>query len=98
MSYLSELTNHKITLSQFLGKSVAYLNNKLGITVTDEAVDAGVNHLVTTTDTIETAVKAYISNVLPALPAALAVAASNAVIATIDAAIAGAGNVIKDNN
>lgn len=98
MSYLSDLKNHKITLSQFLGKSVAYLNTKLGITVTDAAVDAGVNHLDEMTDKIETAVTTYISAVLPALPAALAVAASNAVIATLDAAIAGAGNVIKDNN
>jgi hypothetical protein len=98
MSYFSQLKSHQITAKQFLAKSTAYLKAKLGITVSDDAVDAAVGAADALTNAVEMAVKGYISSVLPQLPAELATSAATAVLNHLDAAIAGAGNVIKDNN
>jgi hypothetical protein len=98
MSYVSELKNKQIDAKGFLAKSVRYLKEKLGFTITDEAVDHAVSATDKLTDAIEAVVKTYIATTLPQLPAALATSAATAVLHHIDAAIAGAGNVIKDNN
>lgn len=98
MSYLSELKNGKISASEFLAKSTNYLKRKLGASVSDEDVDDAVKAVDKMTDAVETAVHLYIKTSLPALPAAIAVSAATAVLNHIDAAIAGAGNVIKENN
>lgn len=98
MSYLSQLKNHQITTKQFLAKSVTYLATKLGVTVSDEKVDEAVKAVDDVTDKIEQIITAYLAAQLPALPAAIATAATTAALNTIDAAIAGAGNVIKENN
>lgn len=98
MSYLSQLKNHQITAKVFLAKSTRYLKEKAGLTVSDDAVDAAVAAADKLTDAVETAVKAYIASTLPQLPAELAASAATAVLTHLDAAIAGAGNVIKANN
>ncbi len=98
MSYLSELIHKRISAAQFLAKSAKYLSTKTGFAPTDAQVDAVVSATDKVTDDIETAIAAYLSAHLPALPAAIAVSATTAALGVIDAAIAGAGNVIKDNN
>lgn len=96
MSYLSELKNHQISLSQFVGKSVVYLQTKLGLTVSDKAVDEATASTTKFVNDLEGVALAWIQATLPALPAAVATAAANAALNVVDAAIAGAGNVIKD--
>jgi hypothetical protein len=98
MSYLSQLKNKQIGAKTFLAKSVRYLKEKLGLTVSDAAVDQAVAAADQLTDAVEAAVKIYLAATLPQLPAVLATSAATTVLAHIDAAIAGAGNVIKDNN
>lgn len=98
MSYLSNLISHKMTAKQFLANSVVYLKTKLGITVSDDAVDRAISAADALTDVVEAAVKAYIASTLPQLPAELATSAATAVLTHLDAAIAGAGNVIKQAN
>lgn len=98
MSYLSELLRGKSSAKETLAKSVRYLKNKLGVTVSDKAVDDAVKATDKLTDAIQVAVQTYIATTVPQLPAALATSAVTAVLNHIDAAIAGAGNVIKDNN
>ncbi len=98
MSYLSQLKNHQITAKQFLAKSVTYLATKTGLTVSDEAVDHAVQATDDLTDKLELVLGAFIRAHLPALPAAIATSAATAALNVVDAAVAGAGNVIKDNN
>jgi hypothetical protein len=98
MSYLSQLKNRQLDAKGFLAKSVRYLKDKLGITVSDTSVDRAVTATDHLTDAVEVAVRAYLATALPQLPAALATSAATAVLNHIDAAIAGAGNVVKDNN
>jgi hypothetical protein len=98
MSYLSQLKARQITAKEFLAKSVAYLKAKVGLTVSDEAVDDAVAAAEILIDAVEAAVKAYLASALPQLPAALAASAATGVLNHIDAAIAGAGNVVKANN
>lgn len=96
MSYLSQLRNRQISTKQFLAKSVNYLSAKMGLTVSDAAVDAAVARTDHLTDTLNDLIGGYIKAALPGLPAAIAIAATNAALNTIDAAIAGAGQAIKD--
>jgi hypothetical protein len=98
VSYLTDLIHKRIDAAKFLGQSVHFLKDKLGISVNDATVDAAVKASDKLTDVIEAAVKTYIATTLPQLPAALATSAATAVLHHLDAAIAGAGNVIKDNN
>lgn len=98
MSYLSQLKNRQISAKEFLAKSVGYLSRKLGVTVSDQKVDEAVAALDRVTDDVETALAAYLSTHVPGLPVAIATAATTAALNVIDAAIAGAGNVIKENN
>jgi len=97
-SYASQLKNHQITFKQFLVKSVTYLKNELGLSVSDEAVDVTVKATDELTDVLEAAIVTYLELHLPKIPAEIAISAATAALATIDAAIAGAGNVIKENN
>lgn len=98
MSYFSQLKRNQITAKEFLAKSVGYLSRKLGVTVSDEKVDEAVQAVDNVTDQVEAALAKYIAAHVPGLPAVIAVAATNAALNVIDAAIAGAGNVIKENN
>lgn len=99
MSYLSELLNRQITAKDFLAKSITYLKAKVGLTVSDEAVDTAVEATDKFTDALQVAAEAYIATHFPALPAqVIATAAVTQLLNTIDAAAAGAGNVIKANN
>lgn len=98
MSYFSQLLHGRATAAETLAKSVGYLKRKLGITVSDEAVDAAVKATDEFTDALEAVVATYLAANLPALPAILAKHASTSVLNLIDSAVAGAGAVIKENN
>jgi len=87
-----------MSASEVLAKSVVYLKTKLGITVSDEKVDEAVKATDALTDQLEAILKAYLATQLPALPAAVASQAVTAALNTLDAAIAGAGAVVKANN
>ena len=99
MSYLSQLKNNQITIKEFLAKSVGYIHRKLGLTLSDEKVDEVVEFTDDFTDRLEELVAWYIKSKVPFLPAQeLATSAASSVLNHIDAAIAGAGAVIKENN
>jgi hypothetical protein len=99
MSYLTELLRRQVGAKDALAKSVRYIKTRLGITVSDHIVDVGVRAGDTLTDAVEMAVKTYIATTGVPLPAqVLAASAATTVFAHIDAAIAGAGEVIKANN
>lgn len=99
MSYLSEMIHRQITAKQFLAKSVVYLKEKAGITVSDDGVDVAVEATDKFTDALQALAVIYIQTHFPDLPGkATAVAGVTALLNTIDAAAAGAGNVIKANN
>jgi len=98
MSYLSEVLRRKITAKEGLAKSVTYLAQRLGLHVDDAAVDKAVQATDAFTDSVEALVDTYIKDHLPALPAAVVQSAVTSLMSTIDAAVAGAANVVKDNN
>lgn len=99
MSYLSDLIRRKITAKEFLAKSVTFLKEKAGITVSDAAVDKAVKATDELTDALQKIAEVYIATHLPLLPAqVVATAGVTAMLNTIDSAIAGAGNVVKANN
>lgn len=98
MSWLTSVIRGKMTASEVLARSTVYLKTKLGVTVSDDKVDEAVKVTDDLTDQLEAVIKAYLAAQLPALPAAIATQAVTAALNTIDAAIAGAGNVIKANN
>lgn len=95
MSYLSQLKNRQITAAQALAKSVAYLRDKLGVGLTDAQIDQAVDATDRMTDELEVVLANYIAKHFPALPPAIAVAASTAALNVVDAAVAGAANVVK---
>ena len=98
MSWLTSVLRGKMSASEVLARSVVYLKTKLGITVSDEKVDEAVKATDALTDQLEAILKAYLATQLPALPAAVASQAVTAALNTLDAAIAGAGAVVKSNN
>lgn len=99
MSYLSELLRGQASAKETLAKSVRYLRDKLGVTVSDKSVDATVKAADKLTDAVEVAVKAYLATTGLPLPAAiLAAQASKQVFTHLDGAISAAGEVIKANN
>jgi uncharacterized membrane protein len=103
MSYLTELIGHRITKEQALAKSVGYIRRKLGLSVTDAQVDSVVVAAEAAAsqaaNSMQVALTAFIRAQAPMLPAeVIATVAATAALNVVDAAIAGAGNVVKANN
>jgi hypothetical protein len=102
-SYLSQLLHRRLSVAQALGKSVGYLKAKAGLTPTDAQVDDVVAKAEAAAQFAATAVQTafadYIRTHAPLLPAdVIAAQAATVGLHIIDAAIAGAGNVVKANN
>lgn len=99
MSYLTDLLHRRTSAKETLAKSVRFLRDRLGITVTDKSIDKAVHAADIFTDAIEGAAKAYIATTGLPLPAAILAAhiAENA-FSHIDSAIATAGEIAKANN
>lgn len=98
MSWLSDLVKGRKKAPEVIALSVIYLRTKLGVTVTDAKVDEATAAAKRLGDVMENALKAYIAVQAPGLPAAVASMAVIAAFNSIDAAIAGAANVVKANN
>lgn len=103
MSYLSELLHRQINAGQALGKSVAYIKQRIGLVPTDAQVDGIVTQAEEAAALAAKAAAAvfagYIRTHAPMLPAeVIAATAATMGLQLIDAAIAGAANVIKDSN
>ena len=98
MSWLMDLIKGRKKAPEVIALSVIYLRTKLGVTVTDAKVDEATAAAKKLGDVMEEAIKAYIAVQAPGLPAAVASMAVIAAFNSIDAAVAGAANVIKANN
>lgn len=103
MSYLTDLAHRRVTVTQFLGKSVGYLKNKMGLAPTDAEVDtvaaAAEAAAAVTAQGVQDLLTAYIAAHAPMLPASvIATQASTVALHVVDAAISGAANVVKANN
>jgi uncharacterized membrane protein YdjX (TVP38/TMEM64 family) len=98
MSWLSDWKKKRLTTAEVLGKSFGYLKKKLGQAVSDEQVDELVEAADAATDKLEVIIAQLIQAKAPILPAAIATIAAAQAMAVVDAAIAAAANVVKDNN
>lgn len=98
MSWLTKIKSALKLDGKTVGESIGYLLKKAGKLVTDKQVDALVAKSDKVTDQIEAALAAFIKAEVPLLPTAVASMAASAAMQIVDAAIAGAANVVKDNN
>lgn len=98
MSWATDWFRKRKTTAQVVGLSTVYLQQKLGVTVSDKNVDDATKAAVKLGDDLETLVKAYVSARIPGLGAAVAAIAVTAAFNVIDAAIAGAAETVKANN
>ncbi len=98
MSYFSQLKNGQITAKEFITRGLRLVYSRFGVSVSDAKIDAGAKALDDLTDVVEKAVSAYVMAHAPGVPAAIAVAATNAALNVVDAAIAGAAEAAKKAN
>jgi hypothetical protein len=98
MSWLSRIKSALKLDGKTVGESIAYLMKKAGKLVTDKQVDQLVAKSDKVTDQIEVALAAFIKAEVPLLPTAVATMAASAAMNVVDAAIAGAANVLRDGD
>lgn len=96
-AYVEGLIARARQAADVLGKSVAYIKGKTGITVSDAQVDAATAKARALKDGLTKLLEEYIDDV-PGVPNFVAHAAAQAATMVVDAAIAGAGEAIKRNN
>jgi hypothetical protein len=97
MSWKKKIINAATEVAETLGNSVAYIKRQFGVTVTDEQVDAAVQHADAVTDELTKVLAAYVDSI-PGVPSIVANLAAQTAMKIVDSAIAGAGEAIKARN
>jgi len=98
MSWITDLVRGRKKAPEVIALSTIYLREKLGLTVSDEKIDEAKAAAIKLGDGLEAAIKVYLQAQAPGIPAAVGSMAVIAAFNSIDAAIAGAANVVKANN
>jgi len=98
MSWLTDLIRRRSTLSEVLAKSFGKLQSVTGVKLDDDDADAITRRVDEATNAAERVFRDLIEAKAPGLPAAVATLAVATALQTIDAAVAGAMQAVKDRN